>query len=76
MDDFPASRVDDPRPDLDPRAWRRVRPGERWADFPVGTFAQDHTGAWWQKTERGWKAGGGDTFPGPGASAFFVQLPR
>jgi hypothetical protein len=62
-------------PNHNPAAWRRVLPDERWEDFPLGTFAQDHTGAWWVKTDGGWKAGAGDTFPSPGADALSVQLP-
>jgi hypothetical protein len=39
----------------------------RWSEYPVGSQArQSWTGFTWTRTERGWQASGGDTFPIPG----------
>ena len=46
-----------------------------WKDYPIGTKAWSCMGGHWTKTERGWKANGGDTFPTPGGDAVHVTLP-
>jgi hypothetical protein len=33
---------------------------------PIGTIAPSRIGGHWKKTEHGWQANGGDTFPTPG----------
>lgn len=47
-----------------------MKPGEDAFDLfrsaPIGTKAPSIIGGHWTKTERGWKALGGDTFPTPG----------
>lgn len=52
------------------------RASKAWAQYPIGTIAQQSwTGCKWTKTERGWKAHAGDTFPIPGG-ADQVLLPE
>lgn len=59
---------------------KRSRVNKRWSEYPIGTIAHSHTGRCWEKTTKGWKAGGvnrpGDTFPTPGGDALEVTLPR
>lgn len=46
-----------------------------YSAYPVGTVARESwNGFTWTKTERGWKANGGDTFPRP-AMSNEVMLP-
>ncbi len=46
-----------------------------WNIFPVGTKAHAIMGAYWVKTERGWKWFSGATFPTPGADVARIELP-
>lgn len=46
-----------------------------WDEYPIGTKAHDFMGGYWIKVESGWKWHCGDTFPTPGASAYWVTLP-
>jgi hypothetical protein len=50
---------------MDDKLW--IDKDRPWSDYPIGTVArQSCSGFTWTKTERGWKASGGDTFPIPG----------
>lgn len=53
----------------------RERATKPWSEYPIGTKAHAVMGGHWIKTERGWKWHCGDTFPSPGADAFWVSLP-
>ena len=46
-----------------------------WKDYPIGTKAFSIGGRFWPKVERGWKWCTGDTFPTPGADAYWVEEP-
>ena len=47
--------------------WQRI--DGVYSSYPVGTRARESwSGFEWIKTERGWKAVGGDTFPRPGGA--------
>lgn len=53
--------------------WQRI--DRDLSSYPIGTRAQESwNGCEWVKTERGWKAVGGSTFPRPGG-ANQVKLP-
>ena len=45
-----------------------------YKNLPIGSKAISSTGASWTKTERGWKAAGGDTFPTPGGCVVNVEV--
>ena len=56
-------QLNDPRT-LKSRWKKRDR---NWDGYPLGTEArQSWTGMSWTRTERGWRAFGGSTFPTPG----------
>jgi len=63
------------------RSWQPPKPKMRkdreWSAYPVGTKAHAFNGGAWTRTEHGWKWGGGDTFPTPGADAIgaCIELP-
>jgi hypothetical protein len=52
-----------------------IKKDREWSEYPIGTKARESwKGWWWQKTDHGWKANGGSTFPRPGC-ADQVMLP-
>jgi len=51
------------------------RQDKPWSEYPIGTRARDHSHCCWTRVANGWQADGGDTFPTPGASANYIQLP-
>jgi hypothetical protein len=53
----------------------KVGPPWTWSEYPIGTLAHSSIGGRWTKTEHGWKAEGGDTFPTPGGDVVSVTLP-
>lgn len=56
----------------------RLKVDRPWSLYPIGTKAHAVTGGHWTRTERGWKALGGDTFPTPGGDACgdCIELPE
>jgi hypothetical protein len=55
---------------------RRAKVDRPWSEYPIGTVAHSSVGGYWTKTEQGWKANGGDTFPTPGGDVESVTLPE
>ena len=50
---------------------RKVK-DKSWKAYPIGTKAFSISGGFWLKVERRWKWCTGDTFPTPGADAYWV----
>lgn len=50
----------------DKNAKRIKHDGRQLSDYPLGTKAMAYNGGFWERTTRGWRWCGGDTFPRPG----------
>jgi len=55
----------------------RIAVDRPWRDYPIGTKAHSCIGGHWTRTERGWQASSGCTFPTPGGDAVgaCIELP-
>jgi hypothetical protein len=47
----------------------RIAVDRQWREYPIGTKAHSCIGGHWTRTERGWRASSGCTFPTPGGDA-------